>query len=169
MTGFAAGLVILVSAWNPAVVAERSAATTARWLGLAAAAVAAVTIALFTDPILSGLDVSIPTFRTAAGAVVALTGARWLAGSPPRPDEGSATLLGFIDGATPAVVAAAMAVTAVDGWWMTVVTTAIALLATLGLQRVDAAPGSVAWLRRLIAGVAVAAGVALIYAGIRAV
>ncbi len=62
-----------------------------------------------------------------------------------------------------------MAVTAVDGWWMTVVTTAIALLATLGLQRVDAAPGSVAWLRRLIAGVAVAAGVALIYAGIRAV
>lgn len=170
MSGFAAIVFVIVAALNPPLVAERSrSAELGRWLGYALGIGAALAVAAATAPILEALDVSIPTFRTAAGAVVALTGARWLVGPGPQPDGGDVLVLGVVDAVTPGLVLAVMATTAVDGWPATVGGAAVASAASMALAAGRLPPPVVRGLRRLVAGLAVAAGVALIYAGIRAV
>lgn len=170
MTGFVAVLMTVLAAWNPAVVAERApTATGRRWIGMTLAAVVGLGLALVADRVLDVLDVSVPTFRTAAGTVLAVTGARWLAGQSPHRDEGDALLLGVIDIATPALYFAVVATSAASGWWPTAGAVAVAAAATAGLQFAAVPQPALRWLRRLIAGAAVGLGVALIYAGIRAV
>jgi hypothetical protein len=170
MTSVVAAIAILVVSWNPALVAERPPALDARrWIGMAIAAVLSLAIAVASDSILAALDVSAPTFRTAAGAVIATTGARWLVGPAPQPDEGRPAALGFIDVGTPALVFAVIATTVASGWWWTFAGIVIAAGATGGLQRAAIPPALVGWARRMFAGGAVGLGVALIYAGIRSV
>ncbi|HSF84102.1 MAG TPA: hypothetical protein VLG28_00395 [Acidimicrobiia bacterium] len=171
MTGLAAAVAVIVSAWNPALFAERSPEASAQrrlgWL-LAAAIVVVVTAA--TESILDLLSVSVPTFRTAAGAVIALVGARWLVGPAPRwRDAGNQLGHGAMDVATPEIVVAAMSGVASDGWALTALGVGLALAASLGLVAMGPTGRWLSWLRRLLGGSAVALGVALIYAGIRAV
>lgn len=170
MTSLVAVLATVLVAWNPALVAERAPSVTGRRrLGMALAAAAGLGLALAAEPLLDVLDVSVPTFRTAAGTVVAVTGARWLAGPRPHRDEGDPLLLGAIDVATPALYFAVVATSAASGWWPTAGAVAVAAAATAGLHAVPMPEPAIRWLRRLIAGAAVGLGVALIYAGIRAV
>lgn len=170
MTGIAAVVAIVLAAWNPALLAERVPVVDARrWIGIAIAALAGLALALAADPLLDVLDVSVPTFRTAAGAVVAITGTRWLVGADPRRDEGDAVLLGLIDVATPAVMFAVVATSVESGWWPTAGAIAGAAAATAGLQVANVPGPALRWLRRLLGGLAVGLGVALVYAGIRAV
>jgi small neutral amino acid transporter SnatA (MarC family) len=170
MTGVGAVVAIVLAAWNPALLAERTPAPAPRrWAGIATAAVAGLVLALAADPILRALDVSIPTFRTAAGTVIAITGARWLVGPPPREDDGDPLLLGVIDVATPAVAFGVVATSAASGWWVTAAAVAVTAAATAGLQAASPPAAAVRWMRRLVAGVALGLGVALVYTGIRAV
>lgn len=170
MTGFIAVLLTVLTAWNPPLVAERTpAASHRRTLGMALAAAVVVGVAAFAGPMLDALDVSVPTFRTAAGTVLAVTGARWLIGPGPQGDEGDEMLLGVIDIATPAIVFTVVATTAASGWWPTAISMAGAAGFTAWAQSIAAPVPVMRWLRRLLAGGAVGLGVVLIYAGIRAV
>jgi small neutral amino acid transporter SnatA (MarC family) len=170
VNGILAALLVMVAAWNPALLAERAPALDRRrWTGSAIATAVVLAIAAFTQPVLDVLGVTVPTFRTAAGAVIALTGARWLMGPAPQPDEGDPRMLGTIDVATPSFTMAAMATAVATGWVWSAVGAALAALGSLALQRSSAADSTVKWLRRGTAGLAVAVGVALIYAGIRSV
>jgi len=174
LNGIVAAMLTVVAAWNPFAVPGRSPADDPtprpRMLGLAIGAGTAALVAAFTDPILSLLSVSVPTLRTAAGAVVGLFGARWAVGPAPRPVEGeNATLLTAITVLSPPTVFAALAVTAHDGWMLAAIAIAVAFAAaTTVLWRGPS--GRVAdVLRRSTGGIAVAVGVAMIFAGIRAV
>ena len=170
MTSVVAAMAILVVSWNPALVLERAPALDARrWMGMAIAAGLTLAVAIASDSILAALDVSAPTFRTAAGAVIAVTGARWLVGPTPHQDAGRPMALGFIDVGTPALVFAVIATTAASGWWWTAAGIAVAAGVTGGLQRAAISPALVTWARRMLAGGAVGLGVALVYAGIRSV
>ncbi len=170
MNGALAALLVMVAAWNPPLLAERTPTIDKqRWLGSAIAAAVVLVVAAVTDPFLDVLDVTVPTFRTAAGAVVALVGARWLIGPEPRSDEGNATMLGVVDVATPSFTMAAMATAVTTGWVWAAAGTALAAATTVALQRFPVGDTILRWLRRGTAGLAVAIGVALIYAGIRAV
>ncbi len=169
MSGVAVAIAVMVSAWNPGLFAERSGTPSQRRLfGWAAGSGAVLALAALTGPILEAIDVSVPTFRTAAGTVLALVGARWLIGSTPRRDEGDDLAHGAMDVGTPEIAAAAMTTTAVDGWLMAVIGLVLAVALTSVLGRFADAPW-IGWLRRLLAGLAVTIGVALIYAGIRSV
>jgi small neutral amino acid transporter SnatA (MarC family) len=170
VTSAAAVLLTVMVAWNPALVVERApSAGGRRRLGMVLAAALGLGLALAADPLLDVLDVSVPTFQTAAGTVVAVTGARWLAGPRPLRDEGDPLLLGVIDVGTPALFFAVVATSAASGWWPTAIAVGVVAAATAGLRSVALPEAAVRWLRRLLAGSAVGLGVALIYAGIRAV
>lgn len=168
MTWLVAVGAILV-AWNPALFAERApAAPPRRKMGWLVAATVVVLMAAGVDPILDLLDVSTPTFRTAAGAVVALAGARWLVGPPPRSDGGDELTHGMMDVASPEIVAAALAA-GTAGWLPALGGVGAGLALSLALSAQAPSPRALRWMCRLLAGGAVAAGIVLVYVGIRAV
>ena len=168
MTGLAT-LALLLAAWNPALFLERSpGAGPRRMLGWGIAAGLVLALAAATQPIIDLLDVSEPTFRTAAGAVIALVGARWLVGSPPRVDRGDELGHGMMDVTTPEIVAAAMAA-ATGGWGFSAFGVALAVAASMLLAASSSEGAWVPWLRRLLGGLAVGLGIFLVYAGIRSV
>jgi len=170
LSGAAAVLAAVIAAWNPPLVASRRAGLDGRrWVGMTLAAAATLGVALAADPILDALDVSAPTFRSAAGAVLAASGARWFVGPRPKPDDGPPLVLGIVDVVTPALLFAVTATTASSGWGVTATGVVVAALVTAALQRLPLPPAVMPWLTRLVAGGALGLGVALIYAGIRAV
>ncbi len=170
MTGIVAALAVIVASWNPALFAERSpGVSSARRQAWLVGSGVVLAIAAVTGPILDVLDVSVPTFRTAAGAVIALVGARWLIGPPPRPGDGNQRAHGAMDVATPEIVVATMTTTASDGWPSALLGVVVAATLTVALVTTAASGRWVTWLRRLLGGVALVLGVALIYAGIRSV
>lgn len=160
---------VVIAAWNPALFAERSpSAVSRRRTGWLVGAGMVLVLAAATAPLLDLFDVSVPTFRTAAGAVVALVGARWLIGSSPREGDGDPLAHGLMDVGTPEIVAAAMAA-ATYQWLTSLVGVGVALGLVIAVTDRGTAGRTVAWLRRTLGGAAVLAGVVLIYAGIRAV
>lgn len=170
MTGFLAVLIAIFAAWNPAAVAGREPSMSRQRIGgLAMGATIVALIALFTEPILSALSVSAPTFRTAAGAVLSITGARWLFFGAPAPDSSPDLRIALVDSLTPATVFTAMATSSRDGWLLTVVALAGAVALTIAVGRASPPERVSESLRRGIGGLAVATGIALVYAGIRAV
>ncbi len=174
MTGTIAVLAALVGALNPSVLARRQQGRpTARWLiGVLIGVVAALVLAGLAEPIRDALSVSEPTFRTAAGAALALTGARWLVGPSPRAGEADPTVEGTLSAFTPAVVLTAMATTAEDGWWITAVGLGVAVAVSAGLgaaeyTRYTGHAGTVgAWAVRAFGGLAVVAGIGLVVSGV---
>ncbi len=159
----------VIAAWNPALFAERSpSAGLRRRAGWMIGTGIVLLLAAATGPILDLFDVSVPTFRTAAGAVVALVGARWLIGAGPRDGEGDPLAHGLMDVGTPEIVAAAMAAGSYQ-WFTALVGVGVALALVIAVTIRGAARPTVSWLRRTLGGGAVLAGVVLIYAGIRAV
>lgn len=168
MTGTIAVLVASVAALNPSMVARRQhGRPVERWLtGVVVAAVAAAAVGAMAEPIRDLLSVSEPTMRTAAGAVLALTGARWLVGPSPGPGEADPTIDATLTTLSPAVVLTAMATTAEDGWLITVAGIALAVVLTAGLcLRGHVGPLS-AWATRGFGAVAVVAGLAMVVSGV---
>ena len=155
-----------VAAWIPRAALSR---TTAR-LAFVGTAVAVAVLAAGSDPLLDWLDVSPPTFQVAAGAVLGIAAARWVAvgaRAPSSADEPSvlASLL------SPQLVAAAITAGADVGTAWTTAAATVALLvaaAAVAWQRhLSAAVWS--WAARLVglAGVAVALG--LVVDGVKTV
>lgn len=172
MTGLAAAIVAIFASWNPFSTPRLT--VTSRQDQVFGATIGAGIVALVaagTDPILSALSVSVPTLRTAAGAVIALFGARWAIGPAPTPvaPDDNPTLLTAIAVVTPSTVLAAMAITGEDGWLTTVIGIALTLAASIALDRAGLSERLAGMLRRATGGIAVAVGVALIFAGIRSV
>ena len=131
MSALAAFLVALnpaaVAAALPRSVTTRAIATAA----LVSAAVVTVAAAL-SEPVLDLLDVSAPTFRVAAGAVLAVAGIRWVVvGARPSVEEGAsaAALLPLL--LPPQLVAIAITVGVDDGVATAGIAGAAALLAAV--------------------------------------
>lgn len=154
-------LALLCAAQPPGVAAAVRTAdwTQRRIVGAAVVtAVAVVVLTALTGPILSGIDVSPPTFRLGAAAVLALWGIRWLilpavavpAGSEGRAGDALAVSLLF----NPAFVLVAMAGGSEHGVVIAAVWVVLVLGATAALQL--AAPRCPTWALRA-GGVAVAA------------
>ena len=171
MTGTIAVLVASVAALNPSMVARRQhGRPVERWLtGVVVAAVAAAAVGAMAEPIRDLLSVSEPTMRTAAGAVLALTGARWLVGSSPGPGQADPTIDATLTTLSPAVVLTAMATTAEDGWPVTVAGIALAVVLTAGLCLRGHFGRLSAWATRGFGAVAVVAGLAMVVSGVELV
>ena len=171
MTGTIAVLVASVAALNPSMVARRQhGRPVERWLtGVVVAAVAAAAVGAMAEPIRDLLSVSEPTMRTAAGAVLALTGARWLVGSSPGPGQADPTIDATLTTLSPAVVLTAMATTAEDGWPVTVAGIALAVVLTAGLCLRGHFGRLSAWAARGFGAVAVVAGLAMVVSGVELV
>ncbi len=74
-------------------------------------------LAAFGETLLDVLDLSAPTFRTAAGVVVAVSGAVHVWGRTAPPVEGDGVFGGAVAGLYPAPVFAAV-VAGVDAGWL---------------------------------------------------
>lgn len=172
-----AALLAVFSTWNPPATAHRVGQPgRRRVIGLAVAAAIGVVLALGGDRLVDLLGVSAPTFRTAAGVVVAATGVVDLVRRPGSPvDDGQEQDIGrladgVVAGLGPGPVFAATAA-GIDVGWL------IAGLGVLGAAAVTAwwltrrrAAGTVTgWLIRSIGGVAVLAGVVMIIDGVSTV
>jgi small neutral amino acid transporter SnatA (MarC family) len=165
---------LFLVAVNPAAVAvaiPRSALSDSRArVAFVGAAIAVAVLAGCSEPVLDWLDVSPPTFQIAAGAVVAVGAARWVAvgARPPAPDEPPSILRVLL---TPPLVAAAItAGTEVGAAWSTAAAV-LALVVCVGAiswqHRLSTAAWS--WAARLVgvAGLAVAFG--LVVDGVKTV
>ena len=137
--------------------------------GVLLAAVAAAVLGAMAAPVRDLLSVSEPTMRTAAGAVLALTGARWLVSPSPEPSRADATVDATLSTFTPAVVLTAMATTAEDGWLITVAAIALAVSMTAGLCFGGHYGRPSAWAVRGFGAVAVVAGLAMVVSGVEVV
>lgn len=171
MTGTIAVLVASVVALNPSMVARRQHGRPLdRWLtGVVIAAAAAAMLGALAEPIRDALSVSEPTMRTAAGAVLGLTGARWLVGPSPKPGEADPTIDATLSTFSPAVVLTAIATTAEDGWLITVAGITLAVAITVGLC-VKGHDGRVStWAVRGFGAAAVVAGLAMVVSGVELV
>ena len=127
-------------------------------------------LALCSEPLLDRLDVSPPTFQVAAGTVLAIAAARWVAvGARPAPSGDDPAVLAVLLG--PQVVAAAItAGTEVGAAWTTaaaIVAVGSSAAAIWWRSRLSTATWS--WLTRLVglAGMAVALG--LVVEGVKTV
>lgn len=171
MTGILAVLVASIAALNPSMVARRQHGRPIdRWLtGVVIAAVAAAVLGALAEPIRDALSVSEPTMRTAAGAVLGLTGARWLVGPSPEPGEADPTVDATLSTFTPAVVLTAMATTAEDGWLATVAGIGLAVAVTVGLCLKGHHGRISTWAVRGFGAVAVVAGLAMVVSGVEVV
>ena len=171
MTGTVAVLVASVVALNPSMVARRQYGRPIdRWItGVVIAAVAAALVGALAEPIRDLLSVSEPTMRTAAGAVLALTGARWLVGPSPGPGEADPTVDATLSTFSPAVVMTAMATTAEDGWLITVAGITLAVIITIGLCATGHHGRISTWAVRGFGAVAVVAGLAMVVSGVEVV
>jgi small neutral amino acid transporter SnatA (MarC family) len=171
VTGTLAVLVASVAALNPSMVARRQHGRPVdRWLtGVVIAAIAAAVMGALAEPIRDALSVSEPTMRTAAGAVLGLTGARWLVGPSPKPGDADPTIDATLTTFSPAVVLTAMATTAQDGWLITLAGIALGVILTVGLCLRGHYGRLSAWAVRGFGAVAVVAGLAMVVNGVEVV
>ncbi|MCB0997394.1 MAG: hypothetical protein KDB21_20015 [Acidimicrobiales bacterium] len=149
-------LLALVCAVQPPAVAAtvRHAGWDNKCLGIAATAAVVVTVALtgLADPILSGIDVTPPTFRLAASVVLGVWGARWLVlpAVPVRPTDHEPGLAEHALAAslllTPALVLVAMAGGTEHGVVLAGAWVLLAVAATLAAQTL--APRTPPWALR---------------------
>ena len=167
-------LVLFVAALNPAAVAvslPRAALKDARVRAtFVATAVVVAILAASSAPLLDWLDVSAPTFQLAAGAVLAIAAARWVAvgaRAPAPGDEPSALAILL----SPQLVAAAITSgTEVGTAWTTVAAVVALLVAAVavGLQDRLAVPVW-SWAARLIGLAGLAVAFALVVDGVQTV
>lgn len=171
-----AALLAVFGTWNPPATAHRVGAPGGRRvIGLAVAAVIGVVLAVLGDRLVDLLGVSAPTFRTAAGVVVAITGAVDLVrrpgnhGDDGRVQRGDRLADGLVAGLGPGPAFAATAAGVDAGWFIAaLVVVAAAAVTVWWLTRSRGGTVS-AWLIRSIGGVAVLAGVVMIIDGVSTV
>jgi small neutral amino acid transporter SnatA (MarC family) len=163
----------LVAVNPPAIAAALAASVTMRAITISAllsAALVFVTAGL-SEPVLDLLDVSPPTFRLAAGVVLAIAGVRWVAlGARPTVDgapRAAALLPVFL---TPQLVAIALT-TGVDDGVATAAVAGAAALVVAVLATCWRGRGLVwwSWAARLVGVGGVAVGLSLVVDGVKTV
>jgi small neutral amino acid transporter SnatA (MarC family) len=176
-----AALIAFLVACNPAaaLVALAHDRRTDRPLPVVAGAVAALTAlvvaAALSDSILDVLDINLGTYRVGAGAVLVVSGLRWLfAGAPrdaiePETDLRLAGFIAFPTLLTPAAAVLAISVGAEDGTATVAVAAGIAItLGALGVYLRRSVPVALATAGvRLIGAGTIIVGVGLIIDGLR--
>jgi small neutral amino acid transporter SnatA (MarC family) len=161
----------VLAAWNPPATAiSLGSPSRGRAVGLAVAAAVGIALAAFGETLLDLLDLTTPTFRTAAGVVVAVSGAAHVWGRTAIPVEGDGVFGGAVAGLYPAPVFAAVAAgvdaarlpaagavvaSAAMSWW---------LATRAGDDR-----AVTSWAVRLVGAVAVLVGVAMVVSGVKSV
>ena len=167
-------LAAFLVAVNPAAIAASLPASVATRAIVTAALLSAAVVtlaAVLSEPVLDLLDVSAPTFRVAAGAVLAVAGIRWVVvGARPTVQEDASALALLPLFLAPQVVAVAITVGVDDG----VATAALAGAAALFAAVVAAlwrGRGLTwwSWSARLIGVAGVAIGLALVVDGVKTV
>lgn len=171
-----AALLAVFSTWNPPATAQRVGAPGRLGvIGLAVAAAIGVVLALSGDRLVDLLGVSAPTFRTAAGVVVAVTGVVDLVrrlGNPAdesRVQHVDSLSNGVVAGLSPGPVFAAVAAGVDAGWLAAAVGVLGAAAVTVWWLNRNRAGGVTGWLIRSIGGVGVLAGVVMIIDGVSTV
>lgn len=167
-------LLSLIAGWHPLVVATRTAPATPQTRnGLIIGTAVVGVLAVMNEPILDLLRLSPPTFRTAAGAVVGLTGLRWLVGTRPRRDDptGDDLLTGVLAVLTPAPVLAALSMGADYGWLVPLLGLTGSLGATWAIAVRSPDTTATTWGLgvRAVGLVAVGTGILVLVDGIRSV
>jgi small neutral amino acid transporter SnatA (MarC family) len=161
----------VLAAWNPPATAiSLGSPSRGRAVGLAVAAAVGIALAAFGETLLDLLDLTTPTFRTAAGVVVAVSGAAHVWGRTAIPVEGDGVFGGAVAGLYPAPVFAAIAA-GVDAAWLPA---AGAVVASAALSwwlatRAGDDRAVTSWAVRLVGAVAVLIGVAMVVSGVRTV
>ncbi len=187
MTDFPELLIVFYASVNPASAAAVNLAARAvrdavvpALVAMGTAAALLLLASLTADPVLSWLDVAPETFRVAAGTVMAITGLRWVWGGRPWWSDGqpldrpvaAVFPLAWPAIANPAAVAAAMAMALDAGRAETIAAWApmAAAGAVLGSGVISGRNARIAGaLSQLTGLLTVAAGVALVVDGVRAV
>jgi small neutral amino acid transporter SnatA (MarC family) len=167
-------LIAFLVAVNPPVIA----AALPRAVAMRTIAIAAllstgllVLAAVLSEPVLDLLDVSAPTFRVAAGAVLAVAGIRWaIVGARPMDDKEPRAVTLLPRFFTPQLLAIAITVGVDDGAITTTLAGAAALLAAV-VAAVWRGRGLAwwSWSARLVGLGGVAVGLALVVDGVKTV
>ncbi len=161
----------VLAAWNPpATAVSIRPPSRGRAIGLAVAAAVGIGLAALGETLLDVLDLSAPTFRTAAGVVVAVSGAAHVWGRTAIPVEGDGVFGGAVAGLYPAPVFAAV-VAGVDAGWLPAAG-AVAASAALSwwlVIRPDDDRAVTSLSVRLVGAVAVLIGVAMVVSGVKSV
>jgi small neutral amino acid transporter SnatA (MarC family) len=163
----------LVAINPPAIAAALARSVTMRAIAIVAVLTAAlVTLAAgLSEPVLDALDVSAPTFRVAAGVVLAVAGIRWVAvGARPKVDDDprAVTLLPVF--ATPQLLAIAVTVGVDDGVATAAIAGAVALaIAVLAAKWRGRRVAWWSWATRLVGLGGVAVGLSLVVDGVKTV
>ena len=167
-------LVAFLAALNPpAIAAALPRSVTMRATAIAAllaAALVAIAAGL-SEPVLDVLDVSAPTFRVAAGAVLAVAGLRWVVvGARPVDDEDSRPLALLPRLFPPQLLAITITVSVEDGVVTSAVAGAVALLLAVIAARWRGR-GLLwwSWSARLVGLAGVAIGLSLVVDGVKTV
>jgi small neutral amino acid transporter SnatA (MarC family) len=161
----------VLAAWNPPATAmSLGPPSRARAVGLALAAAVGIVLGASGETLLDLLDLSAPTFRTAAGVVVAVSGAAHVWGRTAIPVEGDGVFGGAVAGLYPAPVFAAVTA-GVDAWWLPA---AGAVVASAALSwwlatRTGDDRAVTSWAVRLVGAIAVLVGVAMVVSGVKSV
>ena len=164
-------VVAVLVAWNPpATAVSIGPPSRGRMIGLVVAAVMGVALAVFGEALLDLLDISAPTFRTAAGVVVAVSGAAHLWGRTATPVEGDGIFGGAVVGLYPAPVFAALAA-GIDAGWLPAAGAVVvaAVLSWWLVARTDGDPAVTGWALRFVGAAAVLIGVAMVVSGVKSV
>jgi len=167
-------LVAFLVAVNPPVIAGAlPRAVPMRTISIAALISTALLIlaAVLSKPVLDLLDVSAPTFRVAAGAVLAVAGIRWvIVGAKPMDEQEPRALTLLPRFFTPPLLAIAITVGVDDGVVTASVAGAVALAAAV-VAAIGRGQGLVwwSWSARLIGLAGVAVGLALVVDGVKTV
>ena len=142
-------------------------------LGAAVVAGAGVVLALLGNTIVELFDVSNPSFRLGAGAVMLVAGIRMLAFGPSRwPEAGSERWTWLAPVAfpvlfTPELATASVSYSADEGWGWVVAGLLAGLGLTVAVHASNARPAVIQALGRLLGAVVVIAAVVAIVSGIR--
>jgi small neutral amino acid transporter SnatA (MarC family) len=167
-------LVAFLVAVNPPVIAAALPRTVAmRAIAIAALISTALLIlaAVLSEPVLDLLDVSAPTFRVAAGAVLGVAGVRWvIVGAKPMDDESPRAVTLLPRFFTPPLLAIAITVGADDGVVTAAVAGAVALAAAV-VAAMWRGQGLAwwSWSARLVGLAGVAVGLSLVVDGVKTV